>query len=410
MKMQWEQKRILALAVFITAMACITRLSMALGSVLNGLAVLTGLILYYKDRETFRLSEEAKGYLKAFAVFALSTVPSVIFSSHPLTGIQEFFNMWVWRFAVFILLTGFLRRRDYLINMLAVFLAVFGVDCLVAMGQAFLKIGGGNRGWGLGSNQLTIAGIMCMVLPIVLVILMDPRFEKKLKRVSLFTAFSVLIGLLANKSRGSWLTELVVVPAAGWYYIRHSLKYAVIFLLAAGCFIGYMANNKLYVSRFLSTANMTTDHSNADRIWAWKSAKNMVADHPVFGVGLGQFRENYIAKYKYKQETQNLVHSHNNFIQITAECGITGLVGLLYFVGYFLFASLRHWSKGRSPYDLMVFTTVLGFLALFGQIEYTLDNSSGMRIFWFLLALLLQMKENDLAWEEKTGQKRISGC
>jgi hypothetical protein len=34
-------------------------------------------------------------------------------------------------------------------------------------------------------------------------------------------------------------------------------------------------------------------------------------------------------------------------------------------------------------------------MGLFGQIEYIIDNSSAVRIFWFLLAVLLQMKQSD---------------
>lgn len=392
MDLQGEQKKILLLAGFITAMACVTRLSMAAGGILNGLALLTGLVLLYKDKETFSLSVETKGYIRAFAVFALSTIPSIVFSQHPGTGIYEFFNMWVWRFIVFILILGFLKRRDYLINMLTVFILIFGVDCLVAMGQVLIHIAPGERGWGFGSNQLTVAGLMSIVLPILLVIVMDHRFEKNLKKVSAFAAFAVCIGLLANKSRGAWLTELVTVPVAVGYYVRKNLKYAIALLLIAGVFIGYMATDRIYINRFYSITNITTDRSNADRIWAWKSAKNMIADHLVFGVGLGQFREHYTANYKYKQETQNLVHCHNNFVHITAECGIVGLAGLLYFIGYFLYKSFRNWRRYKNPYDILIFTTVLGFLCLFGQIEYTLDNSSGMRIFWFLIALLLQLK------------------
>ena len=125
----------------------------------------------------------------------------------------------------------------------------------------------------------------------------------------------------------------------------------------------------------------------------------MIRDHPVMGVGLNQLRSVYRAHYKFKQETQDLVHAHNNFVQVTAENGVIGCMGFLYFLGYFLVRSVKNWRQGKNPYDILVFTTVLGYLCLFGQIEYTLDNSSGLRIFWFLLAILLQLKR--LGFEEK---------
>ena len=395
MIMQREQKLTILLAGFIAGTVCSIRLSMAAASVFNVLALLIGFLLYRSNRGSFFLSNEAKGYLGALGIFILSTIPSVLFSNHPMEGFHFLADMLLWRSMIFVLLAGFLRRRDYLVNMLAVFLVAFGVDCLVAMGQVVLNVTRHGRGWGLGGDLLTIAGIMCMVLPIAVVILLDPRFEKKLKKAAVFSVIAVLAGLLANKSRGAWLTELFVVPVAVGRYLLHSLKYTVIFFLITGCFIGYMATNRIYVARFRSITNITTDHSNGDRIWLWRSSQKMFQDHLIAGVGLGQFREHYIANYKYKQETQNLMHSHNNFVQTAAECGMIGLAGFLYFVGYFLFTSFKNWKRDKNPYDILIFTTVLGFIVLFGQIEYTLDNSSGMRIFWFLLALLLQMKEND---------------
>ena len=83
---------------------------------------------------------------------------------------------------------------------------------------------------------------------------------------------------------------------------------------------------------------------------------------------------------------------------MAAEDGSLGLVGLIYFIGYFIVKSFRNWMKNRNPYDLLVIILVLGYLCLFGQIELTLDNSSGMRIFWFLLAILMKMKILDAGY------------
>ena len=121
----------------------------------------------------------------------------------------------------------------------------------------------------------------------------------------------------------------------------------------------------------------------------------MIKDHPATGVGPEQFQKHYVKKYKFKQERQGLVHTHNNFIHVTVESGVIGLAGLLYFIGYFLYKSMSNYRKQPNPYDLLIFTTVFGYLCLFGQIEYSLNNSSTVRIMWFLLAVLLKLKETE---------------
>lgn len=118
----------------------------------------------------------------------------------------------------------------------------------------------------------------------------------------------------------------------------------------------------------------------------------MFRDHLVAGVGFNRFSDRYLAEYKYEQESQELTHAHNNFFQISAENGIIGLTGLLYFVGYYLYRSLRNYRNHKNPYDILVFTIFFGYVCLFGLIDYTLGISTGTRIMWFLLAVLLQMK------------------
>ena len=158
---------------------------------------------------------------------------------------------------------------------------------------------------------------------------------------------------------------------------------------------GFMVSNPQYVQRVQSITNITTDRSNADRIWVWRSALDMLRAHPATGVGLGRFKVSYQTEYKYVQESQKLTHAHNNFLQVSAENGIIGLAGFLYFIGYYLYRSLRNYCIKNNPYDILVFTTFFGYICLFGLIDYSLGFSAGIRTMWFLLAVLLQLKETE---------------
>ena len=225
------EKLTFAIAVSITCMVCLTRLSMAAGQVFNGLALLFGLILIYKERRNLSLPAGTKGYCIAYFVFVLSTLPSALFSGDIAKGMHEFFQMWIWRYVVFLLILFCIRRRDYLVNMLTVFTAVFGIDCFLTLIQVLFHLGNNDRGWGLGGSQLGIASLMCIMMPLVFVVLFDKAFEKRLKKVSAFTLICICIGLLCNKSRGSWLANILLVPFATWRYIIHSKKFLGITLV-----------------------------------------------------------------------------------------------------------------------------------------------------------------------------------
>ena len=75
----------------------------------------------------------------------------------------------------------------------------------------------------------------------------------------------------------------------------------------------------LYVDRFKSTFNTTTDGSNLGRLYVWEADKHMIIDHIVTGVGPGLWQRTYEERYRLPEETQGLGHSHNNFLQVASE-------------------------------------------------------------------------------------------
>ena len=389
-----DRKLVKYMAFFIGLMMCVLRISTAAMQSACGIATLLGLILWYKNKDSLAISEEIQGYLKAYGVFLLSLLPSVIFSDNPAASAKEFANLWIWRFVVFVLIVAFIKQREYLVNMLTAYLAVMSVECMFTLTEVLGHTRLDGRGAGFDRLVLPLGGIMCMLLPLAMVILMDSRFEKKLKQAAAFSVLGTLVGLICNKSRGAWLTELLVVPIATFQYLKQNKKRMLAVVAMFLGVLGFMLSSPQYVKRIQSITNITTNVSNRDRILVWKSAEKMIRDHPVTGVGIERFQKHY-KKYKYKQERQNLGHSHNNFIHTTVESGITGLAGLIYFLGFCLHKSLRNYRKNKNPYDILVFTIFLGYICIFGQIDYTLGVSDGMRMMWFLLAVLLQLKETE---------------
>lgn len=114
--------------------------------------------------------------------------------------------------------------------------------------------------------------------------------------------------------------------------------------------------------------NTTSNTSNVDRIWTWKSSIDMYLDHPVNGVGLDNWELYYKDKgYKYPQESQNLPHAHSNYMQLLAETGTIGMLGLIYFYLYSLFTPFKRWLASRSPYDLICFTAFLASMVFSGH-------------------------------------------
>lgn len=380
------------IAIMITLMVCFTRLSMAAGQLFYGIAILLSFIYIWKNRHDLYIPSYVKKYSKTYALMLLLLLPSAVLTNNIAVGLPEFINVCLWRIPVFFIIALCIRDKKTLFTMLAVFFVDFGIDNLVAFYQYFSGLA--IRGWGFGSSVLTIAGLMVMLVPIFCVILLDKAFPNYVKAAALWALGCVGFGMYGNQSRGSWLFNMIMVPIVSLPYLLKRFIYVVAVLAALGGVVWGFSTQSQYVARFESITNTTTDGSNLGRFEVWTSSIHMFKDHPITGVGIGQWRIIYEKSYRLPTENQHLYHAHNNFIQLLSEVGILGLLGVLIFYGSIVVDNLVTWIKKRDPYSLCSMIAVICYVFIFGQVEYTLDNSSGMRIMYFMLATMLQLRDN----------------
>lgn len=380
------------IAIMITLMACFTRLSMAAGQIFYVIAILLSIIYIWKYRHDLYVPSYVNKYSKSLIVMLLLLLPSAVLTNNISVGLPEFINVWLWRIPVFFIIALCIRNKKTLFTMLAVFFVDFGIDNLVAFYQHFS--GMTDRGWGFGSSVLTISGLMVMLVPIFCVILLDKEFPNYVKAAALWALGCVGFGMYGNQSRGSWLFNMIMVPIVSLPYVMKRFIHVVAVLAALGGVIWGFSTQPQYVARFESITNTTTDGSNLGRFEVWTSSINMFKDYPAIGVGIGQWRTKYEESYRLPSENQHLYHAHNNFIQLLSEVGILGLLGVLIFYVYMVIDNAKIWYRRRDPYSLCAMIAVFFYVFVFGQIEYTLDNSSGIRLMYFILGTMLQLREN----------------
>ena len=102
------------------------------------------------------------------------------------------------------------------------------------------------------------------------------------------------------------------------------------------------------------TGDYRDDNSSMGRIEAWVAGMSMLQQHPLVGVGKGQFLEHYSRD------------SHNSFVRAGAELGFIGLyafVGVVYYGILFLVGTKRRFVVSN---DFDVYRTgYLGFFAAY---------------------------------------------
>lgn len=380
------------MAVLIGLGICLTRLATAVSQIALAIAIMLAVYLWWKNGKKLNLNESAKQYIKVVCIWFIASFVSIIDVDNKAVVFYYFLGDWIWRFMVFVLVVAFIHRREYLLKILAVFFCVFSIDCLTACYQFFILHW--ERGRGFHGDYLDLTAIICMVLAMSAIILLDSHFEKNIKRFAFLGLFSSIAGLFGCFGRGAFLVSALVAPFYLYYYLRNSKKMAAIILIILCLLGGTVLSSPKYVERLSTTLNMTTNRSNVDRIWTWKASWDMFKDHPVNGVGLNNWGWYYRnAGYKYAEEKQNLPHAHSNYMQPLAETGIIGFLGLLYFYGYSLFIPFKRWMKEHNSCDLMFFTTFLACMVFFGAFQPTYRLSSVIRTMWFILALMIQLRQ-----------------
>ena len=388
----------MVLTVLISLMICTTRSSMALGNLLYALIILMTLITCWYRRHEISVPQSIRQYGWAYLGMLLCVLPSALISTDIAVTIKYFFNIWVWKVLVIVPIMLFIKSSRKLYAILSVFFVYMGIDAVSAFVQYLLgyNLGPGGRAGGvINGSMMGLAMLLTLAFPLALIAAYDTRFPSYVRKSAVFSLFGMLLGMWGNQSRGSWLFNGINGALITLRYCFVNIRYILV-LLVAVVGIGYaFTSNQAYIARFESTFNITTDGSNLGRIYVWEADKQMIIDHPVTGIGPGLWQKTYREHYKLKQETQDLGHSHNNLLQIASESGLLGLIGFLGFSFFIFCKSLIHYVKSRNPYDLSIMLGFISYLFLFGSIDYTWGNSSGIRMFWIVMGIMIQLKINE---------------
>ena len=193
----------------------------------------------------------------------------------------------------------------------------------------------------------------------------------------LSSSFIIIIALLLTKSLGAWLSlvsTLMVLFILLYNTFRKPkliLFFCLIFIISALTFI--------LITRWDRIMNLNNpQNSIIQRLNYWLTAISMIKEHPIVGVGPGNFQEVFL-KYKVGLDTDTR-YAHNIFLHTWSETGLLGLVGVLYLI-------IRFFQKFKiRPEDKFIFLSGLAFI-----LHNLIDNSYFIPqlgiIWWILLSL-----------------------
>ena len=361
--------------------------SIAAGNIFLG--ILTFYFFTKCYQKQIKFNTNFKDYFVVIGIFLISMFVSALFSGDIIYGLERWADMWIWRFMPFVIVIFLLNKY---VDAKKVMIAGFVGITVTSLYAVYQGLSGISRANGFYGHPMTLGGWLCIFMPLLLIEFFEKRLLDKYYWLSGIAFCVCSAGLVFNGTRGAWLAVAIVCTGLIIYYMFKSKSNLAVGIIFIALISALLVNNSKFMHRLDTIDDFTKYQSNTERILIWQSAWNMFKDHPILGVGLGQYTVNYQQKYISPQAKEpNLGHAHNNFMQMLAENGIVGFTGFIVMFGYIIFKNLIDWFKTRNTYALMIVSATICLL-LQGFTEYNVGNSAVIKMYWCTFGLLVVLE------------------
>jgi O-antigen ligase len=210
-------------------------------------------------------------------------------------------------------------------------------------------------------NRDHFSGLMEMLIPVAILYIAGRRSARAVGASALliFAATLAVASLMLSGSRGGLMAlsaEIVIAALALRRTIARTLEgrrlaIAAVMALLMGVVLFIYVDEGGSAKRLSSVANV-------DRTWAdWAGERKSMAldtfrmwrDHPILGVGLGDFEIAY-PRYQSFPSDDYIDHAHNDYIEAAAETGLVGTLLILWALALFTHLAFRGWRQPvQSP-------------------------------------------------------------
>lgn len=253
---------------------------------------------------------------------------------------------------------------------------------------------------GFFANSNHMATLLLVAIPFVMALLLSGKSQRKLRgRMAATWALAaialavILIGIALN---GSLAALLLVVPVllatammvpAGWRLRWAAGPLAALGLVAA--VVGLSAN-----PLSSNPAGSELKVSSRQVIWS-KTAQAMHDSFPV-GTGLGSF-ETVFPQYENPDAVDSIYidHAHNDYLELTLELGIAGVLLIALFLGWWGVRVVQIWSSNlSSPFERAATIASAAILA-HSVVDYPLRTAAIAAVLAICIAIIARFDRKE---------------
>ena len=335
-------------------------------TILDYFVVLFGIVLFYSS---------ITSYTPGNSIFSLSIYAAYIL--------------------FYFILVNTVKTRKQLYGLLALLVVTTSITSLYGLYQ-YKTVGATAEAWvdtalfedikaRVGStfeNPNVLGEYLVLIIPAAIAMLWGQKGWIS-KLVTLGLTGIMLICLVYTYSRGAYIGLML---AFALFAVLRDRRFIILGII--GLMLLPFVLPASVINRFTSIGNLS-DTSSSYRISVWIGSLKLALDYWASGIGLGL--EPFKLIYpKYSLNAAYAHHSHNIYIQLLIEMGISGLLMFFAMVVVYYKTLLAGFFKTRdkfiSTFMIAVASGMAGYLAQ-GMVENIWYNNRVLLTFWVMLAL-----------------------
>lgn len=336
---------------------------------------------------------------RPLTVYMVFVAASIVAAGDPGLYARGMFLM-VQMFLLFVYLVHWIQTRDDAQFIVIMLMAGLALESLIILGLGPIEVAGvhvrvsasddpalASRFSGtLGSPVDAGAYLSLLLAPAVAVLASGFSRPAKLLAVAGLSLGS--IALIGTLSRAGWGVAMLSVTVT-WLMLRRRMKLPILvpcLIVAGALFVGLF-----FQQTIITRLTGDDDGSARGRVPLMMTALDIIADHPILGVGENNYAAT-LARYRSTFTGEWLYTVHNKYLLVWAETGIGALAAFLWF---FLATIRRGWERWRH-YDPLLSPIALGFAAalaarLLHMFVDIFNDRPETQLVWVVAALIAAM-------------------
>lgn len=237
---------------------------------------------------------------------------------------------------------------------------------------------------------------MYLTLAAILIVFDWTTRVKSFSLLHLTALLAISIMLVLLSARAQLLAFLLILPVFGYIFLKERIGQLKALVITLGSIIGFILIMAAQPETRTRIESIYTDFTKKDidrhspylhglntRLLLWEIGRNIIAENPLIGVGVGDVEDELLFRAKaqdYPAIFNKELNFHNQFYQTAV--GI-GLVGLLIFLAHLIWPMVVAAKENMTVYMAFVALIIISALT-----ESIFERQAGVIFFAFFNSLL----------------------